>query len=212
MKTKIFALAIALPLALAWEGPGSLAAQQPAQVGQQDTAQVGQRGRMRAAGRRGRAQAARRQGAGLHVGMDAGHLGPRMLLGLKDELALSEEQVGQLEKIHEDHHPLMQAQMQNLRGLQESLREARSQRDWDTLNQKIDEASNLRTGMAKGLVNVEKQAWEVLNNEQREKTATWQEGARLFQRQRMRGRDEMGQQGMGMQHRLRMHADSAQSR
>jgi Spy/CpxP family protein refolding chaperone len=144
--------------------------------------------------------------------MGAGHIGPRMLTGLKEELALSEEQLGQLEKIHEDHHALMQAQMQNMRDLQESLREARSERDWDTLNQKIDEAANLRTGMAKGLVNVEKLSWEVLNDDQREKYATWQEGARLFQRQRMRGRREMGQQGMGMQRHLRIHADTAQSR
>ena len=81
--------------------------------------------------------------------------------------------------------------MQSMRDLRESLREARQARDWDALEKAIDEGAKLHSGMAKGLVNVERQSLEVLSDQQRQKYETWQEGARLFRRQGLRHRQEM---------------------
>jgi Spy/CpxP family protein refolding chaperone len=213
MKTTISAigLILALPIALSLSSAGPAAAQQ------QDTATARQPWGMRGMRAHGRMGAGMRAGPGLRAGvrgmMRAGHVGPRMFLGLKEELGLSDEQVSRLEKIQEDHHALMQAQMENLRDLRDSLGQARMDRDWDAVNSKLDEQSNLITGIQKGIVNVERQSWEVLNDEQREKFGTWQEGARLFRRQGMRGwREWRRGAGMGMQQRLRIHADTTQSR
>ena len=149
-------------------------------------------------------------GRGVRMGMGGAmgglsgfdHVGPRMFIGLKDELGLSEEQVGQLEKIHEGHHSLMMAQQEALANQREAGAKARADRDWSAVESSIDEGTKVLNGMLKGLVEVERQTWDVLTAEQREKFAAWQEGARLLQRQRRQGmRSEM-------QRRMRIHADS----
>lgn len=129
-------------------------------------------------------------GAGMG-GLMRGHAGPAMLLGLKEELGLSAEQVGRLTELRDEHHSLMQAQMQNATELRTSLREARIENDWDALENGIDEMARLGTGMAKSILNVERQSLVLLNDEQRQKFETWQQGHRLFQRQGMRARGHM---------------------
>jgi len=218
---------LALPIVLlSLTGAPGYAWPDGATLSAQDTAQAQKRAQMRihqdsTAGMRrmGMRGAKRMQGMhSMHRGMGAGmgsmlglsHVGPRMFLNLKSELALTEDQVSQLEKIHEGHHSLMMAQMESLQTLHESGRKAQAERDWDAVDEAIDEAAKVRNGMAKGLVNVERQSWDVLSDAQHEKFDTWKEGARLFRHQRMEGR-RMMREGRGMQHRMRIHADSAQS-
>ncbi|MGD8868384.1 MAG: Spy/CpxP family protein refolding chaperone [Gemmatimonadales bacterium] len=143
-------------------------------------------------------------GMGLRRGhfMRGGHVGPMMIIGVKDELGLSEQQVARLEKIREDHHALMQAQMKQLADHREAMRQARENDDWDALQKGIDDGAKLQAGIARGLLNVERQSLEVLSAEQRNKFETWQEGLRVFGRQRMLHRQEMrgrGMRGMRMQ-------------
>jgi Spy/CpxP family protein refolding chaperone len=187
----------------------------------QDTAQAGQmRMRMRVhqdsvtgmhgmsmRGMRGmRSMQGRRMGMGgsMHGMVGFNHVGPRMFIGLKDELGLTDDQVGQLEKIHEGHHSLMMAQQEALTKQREATAKAQAVRDWDAVETSIDEGTKILNGMQKGLVQVERQTWDVLTAEQREKFDTWQEGARLMQRQRREGM----RSGRGMQRRMRVHADS----
>lgn len=129
-------------------------------------------------------------GAGMG-GLMRGHAGPAMLLGLKEELGLSAEQVGRLTQLRDEHHSLMQAQMQNVRELRTELREARVENDWDALESGIDRMAELHRGMAKGVLGVERQSLAVLDDQQRQKFETWQQGHRLFQRQGMRARQHM---------------------
>ena len=130
------------------------------------------------------------------------HVGPQMFIGLKDELVLTDEQVGQLEKLHEGHHSLMMAQQEALKKQREAGAKAQAERDWDAVEKSIDEGTKILNGMQKGLVQVERQTWDVLTAEQRVTFDTWQEGARLMQRQRRQGMRS------GMQRRMRIHADS----
>lgn len=187
-----FGLALALPLLLS---TGDVASGQEAQKAQQDTAQTWRgRGMHRAAG----------TGLQARQFMRGGHVGPMMLVGVKEELGLSEEQVAQLEKIREEHHSLMQAQVKQLADHREAMRKARTENDWDALQEGIEEGSNLRAGIARGLLNVERQSLDVLSADQRGKFETWQEGVRVLGRQRMQFRQEMRGHGMrGM--RLQRH-------
>jgi len=132
------------------------------------------------------------------------HVGPRMFIGLKDELGLTDEQVSQLETLHEGHHSLMMAQQEALKKQREAGAKAQAERDWDAVEESIDEGTKILNGMQRGLVQVERQTWDVLTVEQRETFDTWQEGARLMQRQRRQGMGEW----RGMQRRMRVHADS----
>ena len=176
----------------------------------QDTAQAGQmRMRMRvhqdsAMGVRRMPMRGMRMNRGGAMGGMFGfrHVGPRMFIGLKDELELTEEQVSQLEKIHEGHHSLMMAQQEALAKQREAGAKAQAERDWATVEKSIDEGTKVLNGMLRGLVEVERQTWDVLTAEQREKFNTWQEGARLMQQQRWQGMRR------GMQRRMRMPADS----
>jgi len=145
-----------------------------------------------------------RQGMTLRGMSGFNHVGPRMFIGLKDELALTEEQVNQLEKIHEGHHSLMMAQQEALKKQREAGAKAQAERDWEAVEASIDEGTKVFNGMLKGLVQVERQTWDVLSADQREKFNTWQEGARLMRRQWGQGMRE----GRGMQRRMRVHADS----
>ena len=147
-------------------------------------------------------------GGSMHGMVGFNHVGPRMFIGLKDELGLTEEQVGQLEKIHEGHHSLMMAQQEALKKQREAGAKAQAERDWAAVEASIDEGTKILNGMQKGLVQVERQTWDVLTGEQREKFDTWQEGARLMQRQRRQGMHS----GRGMQRRMRVHADSVEAK
>jgi hypothetical protein len=198
MNTRIaaFGLALALPILLS---AADVASAQQAQSAQQDTAQTW----------RGRGM--RRGGA---IGMRArqfmrgGHVGPMVLMGVKEELGLSEQQVAQLEKLREDHHALMQAQMKQLADHREAMRKARENNDWAALEKGIADGANLQAGVARGLLNVERQSLEVLSADQRTKFETWREGVRVFGRQRMQHRQEMQGQGMrGM--RMQRHRQPA---
>lgn len=193
-------LALVLPLAVSTTGW----AQARVRAAQQDTTQAGQVGPRR--GMRGAWMRGGGPGFG-RAGFAAEHAGPRRLIGLRDELGLSEDQVSQLEKIHEGHQSLMQAQMQQLRTLQDSLRQARIRNDYAALEKGIDERATLEVGIAKGRLNVERQALEVLNDEQRSKFETWQEGVRVFRRQgieRRRGMRGQGMRGRGMRRQNRL--------
>lgn len=138
-------------------------------------------------------------GMGFGAGMGGpmrGHAGPAMLLDLKDELELSAEQVGRLTELRDRHHSQMQEQLKSVNELRTSLREARLENDWDALEQGIDRMAALRTGMAKSVLNVERESLGVLDDQQRQKVRTWQEGYRLLQRQGMRvGRHMRGMMG-----------------
>lgn len=156
---------------------------------QQDTTRAGQGMMMRRGMHRGM-----HQGQGMMRGempgarmMGANHIGPRLLLGLKSELELSNEQASRLEKIQEDHHALMQGMHENMMSLRERTIEARGENDWDALEDIIEERSKLHEKMAKSHLNVERQALGVLSDDQRQKVETWQEGHRLFRQQRMEG-------------------------
>lgn len=171
---------------------------------------------MRGMGMRGMRGMQRPAGAWAMRGMRgmhrAGHVGPHMLIGLKSELELTEDQVGQLERLAEGHHALMQAQMQNLRNLAESMRTARAENDFEALEEGIDEGARLRAGIAKGMLTLEQQTLEVLSDAQRTKFQTWREGAQLFRRQGRQMREHM--RGMGQARRMRLHqvpADTTKS-
>jgi Spy/CpxP family protein refolding chaperone len=207
MYRRISTIAVALALPILLLASGTAYGQEE---GDRDTDRAHRRMEMRhhrGAGMQGQGM---RFGAGGFVG--ANHVGPRMLLNIKDELGLSEEQAAQLEKIHEEHHALMTAQMEKLSELRESMQAARLERDWDALDAGIDEGSTLRTGVAKGLLEVERRSLAVLNEEQAAKLESWQEGLRVFRHQRMEMRHEMGQ-GMRRGMRMRHHApaDTAKS-
>ncbi len=191
MNRRLATITLALALTLALSDTGW--AQARVRAAQQDTTQAGQVGPRR--GMRGGWMRGGR-GFGRAPGFAAMHVGPHRLLGLREELGLSEDQVSRLEKIHEGHQSLMQTQMQQLRALQDSLREARVRNDYAALEKGIDDRAKLEVGIAKGRLNVERQSLEVLNDEQRRKFETWQEGVRVFRRQWLERRHEMRGQGM----------------
>lgn len=204
MNTRFAALGITLALTILLSASDVASAQEAASA-KQDTAQAMQGMGIRHMGG---------MGAGMRQFMRGGHVGPMMLLGVKEELGLSEDQVTRLQKIHEDHRALMQAQMKQLAEHREAMKKARQANDWDALEKGITDGSNLRAGVARGLLNVEKQAFEVLSAEQRTKFETWQEGARVLGRQRMLHRRGMRDRGMmrgeGMRGmRMRLHRQPA---
>lgn len=187
MNIRFSALAtiVAAALVLASTDFASAQAGPPAgAVAEQDTAQAraGTRARARRPGMMGRQRAMMLRG---------GQAGPRALIGLKDELALSEDQVARLEKIRDDHRSQMQSQAEKARELTQALQEARRNRDWNAIEKGIDELGKQRTAMAKSQLNVQRQSLNVLTAQQRSKFETWQEGARLFQRERFRGMREL---------------------
>ncbi len=136
----------------------------------------------------------------------AGHIGPHMLLGFKEELELSEEQVGRLEQIGEDHQALMDAQMERLREHREAMQQARADSDYDALERLIEEGAELQTGVARGLLEVERGSLDVLTDAQREKYTAWREGIEIFRRQqrdRWRQDRDRGMRGRGTRQRQR---------
>ncbi len=186
-----------------------------AQEAEEDTVQLRrpQRGMMHGGRMHGdmmhRGMGMMRGGAAMHMGgpMGAGHMGPRFLIGLEDELDLSEEQVTRLEGIQESHHALMTGLREQLQEQHEALREARADEDYGAMEEAIEEMGRLRTQMARSMLDVERQTQAVLSVDQRAKLDTWQEGARLFlrrgmeMRRHMRGEDD----GAGMRMHRRMH-------
>jgi hypothetical protein len=144
-------------------------------------------------------------GPGMPGMMDPEHVGPGVLLALRGELGLTDDQVSRLEKIREDHHALMEGMRKNMQDLHESMVEARSERDWSALERAIDEMAGLQAGMAKGHLNVERESLQVLNESQRQTLETWEEGARLFRHHRFQGRPHMHAPGMGAGSMYRHH-------
>jgi len=191
-----FGLALAVPVLLS---AADVATAQQAQSTQQDTTQAWRgRGMMRGGG----------MGLRARQFMRGGHVGPMMLIGVKEELGLSEEQVAQLEKIREGHHALMQAQMKQLADHREAMRKAREANDWAALEKGIADGANLQAGVARGLLNVERESLGVLSADQLSKFETWREGVRVFGRQRMQHRQGMRREGMrGM--RMQRHRQPA---
>ncbi|HSG80787.1 MAG TPA: Spy/CpxP family protein refolding chaperone [Gemmatimonadota bacterium] len=164
------------------------------------------RGMMREAGEAGHMQMGRGMRQGMRMG--GGHLGPHFLIGLKDELELSGEQVAQLEGIHESHYALMTGMREQMEKGHEALMEARKADDYGAMESAIDELARLRTAQAKSFIDVERQTMGVLTDAQRQQFETWKEGAQLFRRhgmQRMRMHMEGGAEGQRMQMRERMH-------
>ncbi|UCC83330.1 MAG: Spy/CpxP family protein refolding chaperone [Gemmatimonadota bacterium] len=137
----------------------------------------------------------------------AGHVGPHMLLGFKEELELTDQQVEQLEQLGEGHRALMQAQMERLQEHREAVRQARAESDYDALERLIEEGAELQAGVARGLLNVERETLDVLTDGQREKYTAWREGIEIFrrhQRDRWRQDRESGMRGRGMRQRQRV--------
>ncbi len=202
------AAALALAALLALPAVGA------AQEAEQDTtAQMrrAHRGMMRQMGRQGRmSMRGMRQGMRhmrTSARMGAAHLGPHFLIGLKDDLELSEEQVTQLEGVHTSHQALMTGMREQMQKQAEALAEARRADDYDAMESAIDELARLRTAQAKSFIDVERQTLGVLNDAQRQKFETWKEGAEVFRRQgmrqmRMHMEGEGDGQGMRMRHRV----------
>lgn len=116
--------------------------------------------------------------------MGAAHVGPRLLIDLESELELSDDQVARLEKIRDEHDPVMQAMHENMMNLREKVSSARTENDWSALEELIDQQADLHAKMAKSRLNVERQSLDVLSAEQRQQVETWQKGHRLFRRHR----------------------------
>jgi Spy/CpxP family protein refolding chaperone len=133
---------------------------------------------------------------GMHAGM-RDRIGPPILLGLKEELGLSDEQVNRLEKIREEHRARVKSQTEKLREQRKTYREARVKGDWQALERLIDESARLRADLAKEMLRVERQSLAVLTDAQRQKVETWREGARLLGKQRMMHRQQMRMQMRG---------------
>lgn len=136
----------------------------------------------------------------------AGHVGPHMLVGLREELELSDQQVERLEQLGEGHQALMQAQMERLKEHREAVQQARADRDYDALERLIEEGAELQAGVARGLLSVERESLDVLTDAQREKYTAWREGIEIYRRHRSdrwrQGRDR-GMRGRGMRQRQR---------
>jgi hypothetical protein len=129
-----------------------------------------------------------------------------MLLGFKEELELSDQQVERLEQLGEEHQALMEAQMERLREHREAMQQARAESDYDALERLIEEGAELQTGIARGLLNVERGSLDVLTDAQREKYTAWREGIEIFRRQqrdRWRQDRSHGMRGRGTQQRRR---------
>lgn len=137
-------------------------------------------------------------GPGMPGMMGPHHVGPGILLALKGELGLTDDQVSRLEKIRADHHPLMEGMRKSMEELHESMVKARSERDWSALESAIDGMAGLQADMAKSHLNVERESLQVLNESQRQKLETWEEGARLFRHRWLQGRPHMQAPGMGV--------------
>jgi hypothetical protein len=130
-----------------------------------------------------------------------------MLLGLKEELVLSDEQVGRLEELGEGHQALMQAQLERLQEHREAVQQARAENDYDALERLIEEGAELQTGVARGLLEVERSSLDVLTDAQREKYTAWREGIEIFRRHQMdrwRQDRDRGMRGRGMRQRQRV--------
>jgi Spy/CpxP family protein refolding chaperone len=165
--------------------------------------QVGRQGRM---GMHGMRQGARQMRMGARMG--SAHLGPHFLIGLKDDLELTEQQVTQLEGVHTSHQALMTGMHEQMQKQAEALAEARKADDFDAMESVIDEISRLRTAQAKSFIDVERQTLGVLTDEQRQQFDTWKEGAAVFRRQGMRQmRMHMEGEGEGMHMRHRVHQE-----
>ncbi len=136
-------------------------------------------------------------GPGMPGMMGPEHMGPGILLALKDELELTDDQVSRLERIRQDHHALMEGMRKNMEELHESMVKARSERDWSALESAIGAMAGLQAGMAKSHLNVERESLQVLNESQRQKLETWEEGARLLRHRWPQGRPHMHAPGMG---------------
>ncbi|NIR45043.1 MAG: hypothetical protein GWN99_11705 [Gemmatimonadetes bacterium] len=148
-------------------------------------------------------------GAAMRMGglMGPGHVGPRFLIGLKDELELSDEQVTRLEGIQESHHALMTGLREQMQKGHEALREARIADDYGAMEEAIEEVGRTRTQMARSMLDVERQTQSVLSADQRAKLDSWREGARLFLRRGLEMRRGMRGEGdgPGMRMRQRRH-------
>ncbi|KPK81070.1 MAG: hypothetical protein AMS25_07885 [Gemmatimonas sp. SM23_52] len=129
-----------------------------------------------------------------------GHVGPGLLLRLKSELELSNEQVGRLEKLQEDHGTAMETMRDRLAEMRESFAKARSERDWDALENAIDEFARLGAERAKSFLSLERESLGLLNDEQREKLDTLQGAARLLREQRFHRWQDM-RRGRGLRWR-----------
>lgn len=141
------------------------------------------------------------------------HVGPHFLIGLKDDLELSDEQVAQLEGVHESHQALMTGMREQLQEQAEALREARQADDYDAMEEAIDEMARLRTAQAKSFIDVERQTLNALTDTQRQKFETWKEGAQVFRRQGMRQmRRFMDEERRGMRMQRRMHREEGGGR
>jgi hypothetical protein len=178
---------------------------------QQDTTQMGQMHRQMMSG--SRMQHGMMRGhmmQGRRMGRMGGHAGVGMLLGLKTELELTDEQVAGLEKIHQDHQALTEATHERVTAAQEAMKEAHEAEDWEAIEAGIDELTSLHAAMAKSQLGVQRDALGVLTDAQREKLDTWREGARLMLRQGMEMRRHQRMQGQGMRGRgMRMHRHAA---
>ncbi len=79
----------------------------------------------------------------------------------------------------------MEAMRDRVAEMRESVAEARSERDYDALENAIDEFARLNADRAKSFLNLERGALGVLSDDQRGKLEEWQEGARLLRQQRL---------------------------
>lgn len=129
-------------------------------------------------------------------GMQAGMYAPEFLLGLKDQLGLSDAQAKSLEGVRTDLQTAMRAQMQKLRDLHNSLIQAREKEDWSALESGIDQATKLQADVAKAQIEAVKKTLGVLNAEQRQKLESWRQGAMMYQ-QGMQGMLQHMWQGNG---------------
>lgn len=203
-----------LAVALLLSGADSASAQMGqghAGMEQQDTTQMGQMHRRMMSGARMQHRMMRgHMQQGHRMGRMGGHAGVGMLLGLKAELELTDEQAAGLEKIQEDHQALMEALHQRLTAAQEEMKKAHEEEDWAAMERGIDQLTSLQAEVAKSQLGVQRDALGVLTDAQREKLDTWREGARLMLRQGMEMRRHQRMQGQEMRGRgMRMHRHAA---
>ena len=94
--------------------------------------------------------------------------------------------------------------MQRLQEHREAVQQARAASDYDALERLIEQGAELQTGIARGLLKVERQSLDVLTDAQREKYTSWREGIEIFRRHQMerwRQDRESGMRGRGMRQR-----------
>lgn len=127
-------------------------------------------------------------------GMMTGTFAPQFLLGLRDELGLSDDQAARLEETQDELRSAMQARAQELHDLHDSLMQARENEDWGALEDGIDRAAELQAELAKARVESARETLAVLSAEQRQKLESWRQGALMY-RQGMQGMLRHMQQG-----------------